>query len=152
MRLFIAVILALLLRAAHAGAQGVSDGARALPSAMQRSAGEWDWSGDSLTCRRNPHTISFTPDSAFMVLRYRTKVDSTAKLEYRYRIHRHTDHTITAQIEGEQRRNKAGKPIVWDLILTGPNSYRWREAGGNPQAVTRAIVRCSDAEPMSEAQ
>jgi hypothetical protein len=146
----IGVVLMLPMR--RTDAQAVTAAALALPPAMQITAGVWDWSGDSLTCRRNPHTISFTPDTAVMVVRYRTKPDSTGKLEYRYRIARYSDHTVTGQIEGEQRRNKDGKPVVWDLILTGPNSYRWRDADGNPQAVTRAIVRCGDSQPLSEAQ
>jgi len=129
-----------------------SDDSLALPPVMRVVAGEWDWSGDSLLCRKNPHTVSFTRDTAFMVVRFREKFDSTSKQEYRYRLRGFTDHTITGQIEGEQRRNDKGKPVVWDLVLTGPNSYRWRNAGGNPQAMTRAIVRCENGEPLSEAQ
>jgi hypothetical protein len=154
-RLAPAVIGALLLPLARSVAQSTpveQPPASALAQAMGIIAGEWDWSGDSLTCRRNPHTISFTADSAVMVLRPREKYDSTAKSEYRYRILRFTDHTITGQIEGEQRRDAAGKPVVWELVITGPNSYRWRQAGGPPVGVTRANVRCRSGEPLSEAQ
>jgi hypothetical protein len=153
-RSFLFVVVLLLLPAAHVRAQGSAayEGPPSLPRVMRNAIGEWDWSGDSLTCKHNPHTVDFTNDSAFMVLRFRRKIDSTAKLEYRYRILRFTDHTVTGQIEGEQRRDSAGKPVVWDLVLTGPNSYRWRQTGGLPQAVTRAIVRCRNGVPLSEAE
>jgi len=146
--------LLLLLPTAHARAQSTAsyEGPPSLPLVMRRAIGEWDWSGDSLTCKRNPHTIDFTNDSAFMVLRFRTKIDSTSKQEFRYRIVKFTDHVVAGQIEGEQRRNASGKPIVWELVLTGPNSYRWRQSGGSPQAVSRAIMRCRNGEPLSEAQ
>jgi hypothetical protein len=147
-----ALVLLLPLAAVNAQATSQDNGASPLPPVMSRAAGEWDWSGDSLTCRKHPHTLSFTADTAFMLLRYRAPVDSGQKQEYRYRIVRFSDHTITGQIEGEQRRDATGKPVVWDLMLTGPNSYRWRRTGGSPQAVTRAIVRCKNAAPLSEAQ
>ena len=146
---------ALLLPLAHAQSQQTTSERRPpsdLAQAMQSAAGEWDWSGDTLTCRRNPHTVSFSRDSAFMIIRPREKYDSTSAAEYRYRILRFTEHTITGEIEGEQRRTASGKPVVWDLVLTGPNSYRWRRADGPPQGVTRAIVRCRDGQPLSEAQ
>lgn len=153
--LFVAVLLPLLLLpAAHVRAQSAAsyEGPPSLPPVMRKVIGEWDWSGDSLTCKHNPHTLDFTNDSAFMVLRFRRKQDSTSKQVVRYRILKYTDHTVTGQIEGEQRRTKTGKPMVWDLVLTGPNSYRWRENGGLAQGMTRAIVRCRNGEPLSEAQ
>jgi len=150
--LFVAVLL--LLPLAHGRVQGSAsyEGPPSLPRVMRNAIGEWDWSGDSLTCKHNPHTIDFTNDSAFMVLRFRRTIDSTPKKEFRYRIVRYTDHTVTGQIEGEQRRDSTGKPVVWDLVLTGPNSYRWRQTGGVPQYVTRAIVRCKAGVPLSEAE
>lgn len=123
-----------------------------MPAIMRIVAGEWDWSGDSLICRQNPHTITFTSDTTFMVLRFREPADSMSGREFRYQLRGFTENSITGQIVGEQRRNAQGKPITWELLLTGPNSYRWRDADGNPQAVTRAIVRCRDGEPLSEAQ
>lgn len=112
--------------------------------------GAWDWDGRPETCADNPHTISFTPDRGHMILTYPQPIDSaTGRREARYAIQDVTRSWIRGNMLGETRQTESGELVVWDLVLTGPDSYRWHRAdlAWNELGFSAELVRCPDAPP-----
>ena len=108
--------------------------------------GTWDWAGRQTTCGANPHTIAFTPDRAYMVLTYPHPIDSaTGRREARYEIRGTTRSSIRGFILDEERRTADGELVVWDLVLTGPDEYRWHRKDWSAGGYTSHLVRCIDA-------
>jgi len=109
------------------------------------AAGTWDWLSDSIPCGPMRHTIEFSPDHRLMIIRYATPwTDSTgAKHESaEYEIRRVTRSGIRGYIRGETRRTTGGQPVVWDLVLTSPDSYTWHRTDWMSWAQTGGIHRC----------
>lgn len=52
--------------------------------------------------------------------------------------------TIRGAIRGETRKTDDGKPVVWDLVLTSPDEYRWQRTDwrSTPWSYTGHIRRC----------
>lgn len=106
------------------------------------SSGAWDWSSSDDTCTGNPHTISFTPAHDYMILRYPHPIDTaTGRREAVYRIVDTTRSRIRSDMLGETRLIY-DELVTWDLVFTGPDSYRWRAAQGG--GYTSTVVRCPD--------
>jgi hypothetical protein len=83
-----------------------------------------------------------------MILRYPQPIDSaTGQREVRYEIRDVTPSRNRAFMEGETRTTAAGALVVWDLVLTSPNSYRWHRTDWRPSGYTQEIVRCADGAP-----
>ena len=100
-------------------------------------AGEWGWASGDNTCDKNPHTISFTPDRTVM-----TFVDRDGTWEYD--IVEHEVARIRGAIRGEKRLTDAGKPVVWDLVMRGPNMYVWHRTDWPGLQTTGFIMRCGE--------
>ena len=108
--------------------------------------GTWDWAGRPGTCRDNPHTLAFSPDGETLLLMSERPIDGdTAGQTTRYAIRRVTRSGVRGAIHGETRRTAAGDPVVWDLVLTGPNSYRWHRTDWREGGYTAEVVRCPGA-------
>lgn len=73
-------------------------------------AGTWDWETDSVPCGEMTHTISFSADHRLMFLNAKTPWTGP-------------DGGKHSNTEGETRRTSTGALVVWDLVLTSPNSY-----------------------------
>lgn len=107
--------------------------------------GSWDWADRAESCRVNPHTIRFTDDQAYMVLTYPQPIDSaTGEREVWYEMRGEVPGGVRGFIVGEERRTSAGAPVVWDLVLTGPNEYRWHRTDWRADGYTAPLVRCPD--------
>jgi hypothetical protein len=100
-------------------------------------AGEWGWLRGGGTCDGNPHTISFSDDRATM-----TYTDTSGTWEYD--VLEHEPGRIRGVIRGEDRLTDAGDPVVWDLLLRGPNMYAWHRTDWPALQTTDMIVRCGD--------
>ena len=109
------------------------------------ASGAWDWEGADSLCVANPHTISFSPDHAVMYLAHRVPWTDSAGKEHRvavYDIQDHSPSQVRGLIRGETRRTEAGDPVVWDLILTSPNSYAWHRTDWPSSGRTKGVRRC----------
>ncbi|MCU0626862.1 MAG: hypothetical protein MUF21_10335, partial [Gemmatimonadaceae bacterium] len=51
---------------------------------------------------------------------------------------------IRGAIRGETRVDDNGAPVVWELVMFGPDSYRWRDTTWSEGRYTGAITRCPD--------
>jgi hypothetical protein len=107
-------------------------------------AGTWDWAGRPGTCTDNPHTISFSADRSTMILRF-AKPMSDGHIEARYDVHRMNRSGVRGAIEGETRRTPSGQPVVWDLVLMSPDSYRWHRTDWSDGGYTGLVIRCPRA-------
>lgn len=113
-------------------------------------AGRWRWDSDTAGCR-DAHTIAFGDGGKVMTI---TSGDIGKAEPTTYDILRVTRSSIQGAIRGEKRLTKQGKPVVWDLVLTGPNEYRWRRTDWTltPWSYTGKIRRCPAAPPAAEAR
>ena len=52
--------------------------------------------------------------------------------------------TVRGAIRGETRTTNDGVPVVWELVLTGPDEYRWRRTdwASTPWSYTASVHRC----------
>ncbi len=109
------------------------------------ASGVWDWQGADSLCVANPHTISFAPDHSVMYLAHRQPWNDSAGVQHRvaeYEIQGHDSTQIRGLIRGETRRTDAGVPVVWDLVLTSPNSYAWHRTDWPATGRTKEVKRC----------
>jgi hypothetical protein len=107
--------------------------------------GRWAWTTSDSGCASDWHRISFTPARTVMTIAASKpyegadgKLDSIAV----YDILSHTGGSIRGAIRGETRLTDDGAPVVWDLVLQGPNNYAWHRTDWLRGAVTREIQRC----------
>jgi hypothetical protein len=108
--------------------------------------GTWDWAHHENRCQEDPHSITFTPDRAFMILTFvqpDTLEDGTLKREWRYEIRGHTRSIVRGFIHGETRTTPAGELVVWDLVLMDPDTYRWHRTDWEEGGYTGEVVRCA---------
>jgi hypothetical protein len=109
------------------------------------AAGTWDWAGADGFCQKDPHTITFSPDRALMTLTPRQPwTDSTGTVHERfeYDVQEYTAGHIRGRIRGETRMTEQGEPVVWDLVLVGPNTYRWHRTDWPLGMLTNPVHRC----------
>lgn len=57
-----------------------------------------------------------------------------------------TPSRLRGAIRGEDRRTDSGVPVVWDLVMFGPDEYHWHRTDWSAWQFTPGIVRCG-AEP-----
>jgi hypothetical protein len=106
-------------------------------------AGRWTWTTDKEGCA-NAHIISFSGDGKVMtIVQPSDDIAAPDQLTTTYDISRVTQSAIRGAIRGEKRLRDDGKPVVWDLVLVGPDEYRWRRTDWvSPWGYTPGIVRC----------
>jgi len=112
-------------------------------------AGTWDWVGADSLCVRDPHTISFTPDHRVMVLTHTRPWTDSAGVEHRvaeYDIHEVSRRHVRGLIRGETRRTETGEPVVWDLVLSSRDQYRWHRTDWLEGSYTKPVRRCPVAQ------
>jgi hypothetical protein len=60
-----------------------------------------------------------------------------------YDIIKLTPTRLRGAIRGETRTTDRGVPVVWDLVMIGPNEYRWQRTDWASWNYTAGIKRCS---------
>jgi hypothetical protein len=107
------------------------------------AAGTWTWTTDKKGCA-NAHTIAFADSGKVMtIVQPSDNIASDSVVTTTYDIKQVTQSSIRGAIRGETRLDGDGKPVVWDLVLVGPDAYRWRQVGWvSPWGYTPRIVRC----------
>jgi hypothetical protein len=109
--------------------------------------GTWGWR-HTVQCDTNPHTISFTPDRRYMLLTFAKPVKSAVGVTqdtFRYEVRGSTRSSIRGFLQGETRRTDRGDLVVWDLVLTSRDSYRWHRTDWADGSYTPKVVRCRAA-------
>lgn len=98
---------------------------------FEQVAGTWHWVGYD-TCGVSYHTITFdAPPTVMMLISFTPPTDSTPTTidTTFYDIQGHGTHHVRGLIRGETRKSLLGEPVVWDLVLTSPDTYQWKQAG-----------------------
>jgi len=107
--------------------------------------GTWGVPGSDVSCSRNPETIQFSDDGAWMLLTFREPIaapDGSQRRELRYRLRSiATDH-VRLEMEGETRRTETGELVVWDLLQVAPEAHCWRRTDWKASACTPRRHRC----------
>jgi hypothetical protein len=104
-------------------------------------AGRWTWDSDSAGCQR-AHTIAFDESGKVMTITS-GEIGATDRVTT-YDILFASRSTIRGAIRGEKRMTDGGTPVVWDLVLTSPDDYRWKRTDWSetPWGYTGRIRRC----------
>ena len=114
-------------------------------SLRENVAGRWDWTTRERHCVDSAHTIAFRTDSTMTITSEYRIVDDSTGADFTvatYDIVSETGSRIQGAIRGETRRTSAGTPVVWELIVTGPDSYAWGRTDWPSRARTATIRRC----------
>jgi hypothetical protein len=113
--------------------------------------GRWDWTRRATPCADSAHVIAFSDDGKVMTIAQQNRwVDSLGRdrTTTTYDILSATRSTIRGAIRGEERMTSEGRPVVWDLVLVGPDEYRWhRTDWSSIWGYTAGIVRCDPRAP-----
>ena len=107
--------------------------------------GRWDWARHDPVCSDSTHAITFSEGGRVMrITQQQAWVDSTGRDRTTavYDLHGTSSSRIRGQIRGEERLTEDGTPVVWDLVLTGPDEYRWHRTDWDRWGFTGRIVRC----------
>jgi hypothetical protein len=104
-------------------------------------AGRWSWSHEKPQCGSDAHLIASADSGKLMTISIPDTTSDSGFTLTTYDIERATKSSIRGAIRGETRLTGDGKPVVWDLVLTGPDEYRWRRTDV-PGSYTASINRC----------
>jgi hypothetical protein len=103
--------------------------------------GRWDWSTHKNRCGDGAHVIAFSPDLKTMTISMpRTAADTgwTATYDILWL----GESRVRGAIRGETRLTDGGAPVVWDLVMFGPDEYHWQRLDWKSWAYTPGILRC----------
>ena len=129
------------------GQDYVFDNGRDLPANI---SGRWDWSTRRPPCGDSAHVISFAADAKVMtIMQEKPSVDSTGRdwTVSTYDIVSIGPSRIRGEIRGETRLARDGTPVIWDLVVVGPDEYRWRATDWPELMYSPPVVRCPPAAP-----
>lgn len=104
-------------------------------------AGRWDWQSHDSSCAAGAHVIGFSPDRRVMTITLPPHGSDTGWVAT-YDVTGLKSSRLTGAIRGETRLTSKGKPVVWDLIMFGPDEYRWHRTDWAASGYTGAVVRC----------
>lgn len=120
------------------------------------ASGTWAWSDappDSF-CVTRRHTVAFSPDRSIMTITQGEPWTDSAGVVHQvsvYDISQYSRRHVRGQIRGETRLAPDGTPVVWDLVLSSPDSYHWHRADWPSFSYTKSIERCPEGTPPAEA-
>jgi len=104
--------------------------------------GRWDWSNRAHPCGDSAHVITFSPDRRTMTIAMPARPPRDTGWSATYDLLSLEPSRLRGVIRGEKRRTKDGKPVVWDLVMAGPNEYRWHRTDWPAYSFTSRIRRC----------
>lgn len=106
-------------------------------------AGRWDWAGNAHRCGDSAEVISFSPDRRTMTIAMRPNPPADTGWSATYDLQFVTATRLRGAIRGETRLTDDGKPVVWDLVMFGPNEYRWHRTDWASYDYTKPVDRCN---------
>lgn len=107
--------------------------------------GKWDLADAEGMCEANPHIISFSSDRSVMFYETREPWTDIAGIQHNraeYDVLEHAPNRIRGRMRGEKRLTFDGEPVVWDLLLTDPDTYRWHRIDLPIGGYFGRVVRC----------
>jgi hypothetical protein len=111
---------------------------------LKQVTGRWDWSTRAHPCTDSAQVISFSPDGALMSITLEYLHDSASRPSV-YDVQAVTSGRIRGAIRGEKRLTDAGAPVAWDLVLFGPDEFRWHRTDWTQFGFTAPMQRCGRA-------
>ena len=105
-------------------------------------SGRWDWSARSRKCDDSAHVFAFSPDRRTMTIAMPRRSSADTGWTATYDILKLTPSRLRGAIRGEKRLTEHGLPVVWDLIMFGPDEYRWQRTDWRAWEYTAGIIRC----------
>jgi len=112
--------------------------------------GRWDWASHSERCDDSAHVISISPDRRTMTIAMRPRSTTDTGWLATYDILSLTSTRLRGAIRGETRLTDQGAPVVWDLVMFGPNEYHWHRTDWVAWNYTGGVVRCSSTHPSTD--
>ncbi|HEY4672492.1 MAG TPA: hypothetical protein VIG78_10530 [Gemmatimonadaceae bacterium] len=109
-----------------------------LPSHLE---GRWDWSTHAHYCGDSAHVIAFAPDRKTMTISMPPSATDTGWTAT-YDILSLGASRLRGASRGETRLTDKGVPVVWDLVLFGPDEYHWHRADWQSWMYTAGVRRC----------
>ena len=104
-------------------------------------SGPWDWSTHAHRCDDGvAHVIAFSPDRRTMTISLPRSAADTGWTAT-YDIMSLTPSRLRGAIRGETRLTDGGKPVVWDLVMFGPDEYHWQRTDWKSWQYTAGIFR-----------
>ncbi len=107
---------------------------------FQVAAGTWGWGTGERACAKSPQRVTFTPDHSVMLIE--SANDSGGMTVTQYTLQWSSPSTIRGLITDETRLTPEGQPVVWDLVLMSPNTFRWHRTDWARGAFTGELTRC----------
>lgn len=104
--------------------------------------GRWDWSNRAHPCGDSAHVITFSADRRTMTIAMPPHPPRDTGWSATYDLVSLEPSRLRGAIRGETRLTKDGKPVVWDLVMTGPNEYRWHRTDWPAYNYTIGVRRC----------
>ncbi len=105
-------------------------------------AGRWDWASRPTRCDDSAHVIAFSPDRRVMTIAMRPRSTSDTGWLATYDLLSLTPTRIRGAIRAETRLTDQGTPVVWDLVMFGPDEYHWHRTDWAAWNYTPGVVRC----------
>lgn len=104
--------------------------------------GTWAWDGEY--CIKNPQTIVFDLDKKIMTLNLKNLAEAKSKRKdtFIYNIKWAWKTGFRGKIIDEDRLDKNGKPVEWDLFVVDENSFYWRRNDWRKNAGSKTIIKC----------
>ena len=102
----------------------------------------WDWSTRAHRCDDSAHVIALSSDRKTMTISLPPRSSTDTGWTATYDILSLSSSRLRGAIRGEKRLTDNGVPVVWDLVLFGPNEYHWHRTDWKPWQYTAGIIRC----------
>jgi hypothetical protein len=104
--------------------------------------GRWEWSTRPHQCDDSSQVIAFSPDRKTMTISMRPRSSADTGWTATYDIISLTPSRLRGAIRDEKRLTDRGVPVVWDLVMFGPDEYHWQRTDWKPWQFTAAMLRC----------
>ncbi len=106
--------------------------------------GTWAWK-DRENCGEKWHRIEFRDNNttAYFWMPEGKTSKRTGKNYYTYEVRGHDRKSIRMFLNGEDRKDKEGNLVVWDLVLVDNDRYCWHRTDWKPGGCTKKILRCN---------
>ncbi|MGQ7301132.1 hypothetical protein [Marinobacter nauticus] len=114
------------------------------PNGLEVFDGLWGWEPSNFptTCDKNPHTLTFSENGKKAYLEFIKPQGESDENITVYSVHEIKGNRITMSIDGEERLDDEGNPVVWDLVLLNKNEYVWHRHDWSFYQFTPPVVRC----------
>lgn len=137
-------ILLLLVTFPAIGATVNTENEKSNLSARDIVIGVWGW--NIKQCKNNPASISFKNDGSIMYFdTYKgmylgDKSKPIKRVEYI--ITGENKNVLFTSIKGEDRLDKNGRPVSWQLVVKSRDTFCWRRNDWPKNGCTKNLIRC----------